>query len=290
MICHRCGRVDGGHSEACLAETTKRVAATVLKRREYQRRSYRNLTPEKKAAYLKKCKAYQLAHPAQMKATARAYRQRHPLTGAGRDAQRAKAAKYRAEHHEHTLNIALKSGRKKLPVPTRPCPSVCELCGRSPNRRVLQLDHDHQTHAFRGWLCDRCNLALGKFGDNLAGLQRAVLYLRRNSLDAHGLPHDPDERKQYPLGTGLFDYFGRALCAVAHVSYIGNQQHNPAQPLRWDRSKSTDEADALQRHYLARGTLDQDGLRHSAKMAWRSLALLEKELEAEEAATAETTR
>jgi hypothetical protein len=96
------------------------------------------------------------------------------------------------------------------------------------------------------------------------------------------LPTDPKERKNMPIASGVLDYFPSALAEVARVSKIGNDQHNPGQPLHWDRSKSTDEADALIRHFLERGTLDSDGTRHSAKTAWRALALLEKELEAEE--------
>jgi hypothetical protein len=96
------------------------------------------------------------------------------------------------------------------------------------------------------------------------------------------LPADAKERKQHPIGTGVLDYFPKALAAIAHVSYLGNQQHHPDKPLHWDRAKSTDEADALIRHFLDRGTFDADGGRHSAKMAWRALALLEKELEAEQ--------
>lgn len=96
------------------------------------------------------------------------------------------------------------------------------------------------------------------------------------------LPTDAKERKTYPIGSGVLDYFPNALAAVAHVSYIGNQQHNPGQPLHWDRTKSTDEADALIRHFLQRGTIDSDGVRHSAKVAWRALALLQKEMEGEQ--------
>lgn len=90
------------------------------------------------------------------------------------------------------------------------------------------------------------------------------------------------ERKQYPVGTGVIDYFPQAMMEIAKVSYIGNEQHNPGQPLHWDRSKSIDEADALMRHFIQRGTIDTDGTRHSAKLAWRALALLEKEIEAEQ--------
>jgi hypothetical protein len=78
------------------------------------------------------------------------------------------------------------------------------------------------------------------------------------------------------------DYFPDALLAVAEVSQAGNDQHNPGQPLHWNRAKSTDEANTLGRHLLQRGTFDTDGKRHSAKVAWRALALLQKEIEAEQ--------
>lgn len=87
-------------------------------------------------------------------------------------------------------------------------------------------------------------------------------------------------RKDFPLCTGLLDYFPDALTAVAHLSKVGNDQHNPGQPLHWARSKSGDEADALMRHLKDRGTVDTDGIRHSTKVAWRALANLQKELEA----------
>jgi hypothetical protein len=88
-----------------------------------------------------------------------------------------------------------------------------------------------------------------------------------------------NKRKQYPVATGLIDYFPDAIMEVAHVSWVGNEQHNPGEALHWDRSKSTDQADALMRHFLERGTHDSDGVRHTAKVAWRALALLQEELE-----------
>jgi hypothetical protein len=93
------------------------------------------------------------------------------------------------------------------------------------------------------------------------------------------LPSDAKARKGVPLYSGLLKYFPRALCAVAELSRIGNEQHNPGKPLHWDRSKSGDEGDALMRHLMEAGTVDSDGVRHSTKVCWRSLALLEKELE-----------
>jgi hypothetical protein len=94
------------------------------------------------------------------------------------------------------------------------------------------------------------------------------------------LPTIAKERKTYPLFSGLLQYFPDALAEVAHVSYVGNQQHNPGQPLHWDRSKSGDQEDTLLRHLMERGTVDSDGVRHSAKVAWRALAMLQLEIEA----------
>lgn len=96
------------------------------------------------------------------------------------------------------------------------------------------------------------------------------------------------ERKQFPMAEGLFDYFPDALAVVSNVSWIGNQKHNPGQPLHHARGKSMDHADCCARHLLERGGYDTvkiDGvehrIRHTAALAWRSLALLQEELEAE---------
>lgn len=91
--------------------------------------------------------------------------------------------------------------------------------------------------------------------------------------------NEAQRRKNAPVFSGVLRYFPKALWAVAELSRIGNEQHNPGKPLHWDRSKSGDELDALTRHLIQAGTLDTDGVRHSVKVAWRALASLEKELE-----------
>lgn len=95
------------------------------------------------------------------------------------------------------------------------------------------------------------------------------------------LSADKKQRKETPMARGLLDYFPDALAEVSHVSFVGNQQHNPGQELHWAKGKSTDHADCILRHLVDRGTLDTDGLRHSAKVAWRALALLQTEIEDE---------
>jgi hypothetical protein len=89
----------------------------------------------------------------------------------------------------------------------------------------------------------------------------------------------PEERKKVPIYSGVLRYFPLAIAEVARCSYQGNEQHNPGTPLHWDRFKSGDEHDALVRHLMEAGTMDKDGVRHSAKVAWRALAALQKELE-----------
>lgn len=98
-------------------------------------------------------------------------------------------------------------------------------------------------------------------------------------------PRNAAERKAAPLFSGVLAYFPDALIAVAQCSKIGNDQHNPGEPLHWAKEKSTDETDALARHLTdrARGEVfDADGVRHLAKVAWRALAALQREIEAEQ--------
>lgn len=70
------------------------------------------------------------------------------------------------------------------------------------------------------------------------------------------LPTNPQERKEIQIYSGVLMYFPKALAEIAKAS------------------KSGDELDALTRHLI-----DTDGVRHSAKVAWRALAALEKEIE-----------
>lgn len=84
------------------------------------------------------------------------------------------------------------------------------------------------------------------------------------------LPNDAAERKTYPLFTGFVKYFPDAVAAVANLSWRGNQQHHPDKPLHWDKSKSTDELDALMRH-LIEGEWEA--------VAWRAMAHLQREID-----------
>jgi hypothetical protein len=97
------------------------------------------------------------------------------------------------------------------------------------------------------------------------------------------LPTDAAQRKAIPIFTGVLQYFPLAIAEVAKVSRIGNDQHNPGQPLHWSRGKSTDQMDTATRHMVdwIMSKKDVDGAYHLAKAAWRILAQLQLDLEAE---------
>jgi hypothetical protein len=95
------------------------------------------------------------------------------------------------------------------------------------------------------------------------------------------MPTGTAERNEIPLCTGLLDYFALALAEVAKLSKTANDQHNPGEPMHWAVGKSTDHADKIMKHLVDRGLKDTDGMRHSAKVVWRALAMLTEELVAE---------
>jgi len=104
------------------------------------------------------------------------------------------------------------------------------------------------------------------------------------------LPEDSDERNGIPMADGLLYYFPAALAEVAKVSRIGNDKHNPGQPMHWAREKSTDHANKIMRHLVDAGSRDKDGVRHAAYLAWRALALLQIECERDGAPMAPNAR
>ena len=64
---------------------------------------------------------------------------------------------------------------------------ICPICGSDEEQSKGKgntkngswvLDHDHKTNKFRGWLCHKCNRALGAFNDDEQILLRAVKYLK----------------------------------------------------------------------------------------------------------------
>ena len=88
------------------------------------------------------------------------------------------------------------------------------------------------------------------------------------------------QRKATPVFSGVLKYFPNAIKEVSKCSQVGNDQPHPDKPLHWDMNKSKDEYDALTRLLIDHTIepLDDDGVLHLTKVAWRSLAGLERYL------------
>jgi hypothetical protein len=86
---------------------------------------------------------------------------------------------------------------------------------------------------------NRCVSERGQHGKSW-GLTIGECDWRAELHDALYGDHVSDNpRKNYPVATGVLDYFPDALLEIARVSKIGNDQHHPGQPLHWDRAQPT---------------------------------------------------
>jgi hypothetical protein len=63
--------------------------------------------------------------------------------------------------------------------PDTNCPLCLKPYGPSKNDSP-HMDHDHETNTFRGWICGRCNIALGHVLDDIDTLRRAITYLEQH--------------------------------------------------------------------------------------------------------------
>ena len=72
------------------------------------------------------------------------------------------------------------AAKKHAPPKSEVCDSCFKpLLSTGKGKYSANLDHDPETHEFRGWLCSNCNKGVGMLGDNLLGVLQAAEYLAR---------------------------------------------------------------------------------------------------------------
>lgn len=85
-------------------------------------------------------------------------------------------------HEEHKAKMRAKEqlrlDRKRMEAAGRSKAEACEICGSEKHR--IHFDHCHLSGAFRGWLCQRCNLALGLVSDDVGTLRAMIQYLQKH--------------------------------------------------------------------------------------------------------------
>ena len=104
---------------------------------------------------------------------------------------------------------------------------------------------------------------------------------KKRNAETPIFPDTDAGRREYPLCTGLLEYFPRACAEVAHHSFVGNEQHNPGQAMHWAKEKSIGRGDQIVRHLIDGKTVKDRGeaIHHLAGMCWRSLELFERFLQ-----------
>lgn len=130
-------------------------------------RAWRQKNADKVAASRK---AYKAANPDKIRAASKKYYWATKETR--KEAMRANALKQNRKRPALLLarqEAAL--GRKK--------PDACEACGG--NDGGIVFDHCHERMHPRGWICDRCNVALGCLRDDIDRLRKLIVYLERNA-------------------------------------------------------------------------------------------------------------
>ena len=94
--------------------------------------------------------------------------------------------RWRDQHNiRHLLNVCNPckgydaSVRKKIKKELKgPIPKVCEICEKINYK--IQIDHNHYTEKFRGFLCNSCNSSIGKFNDDPSMVIKAIKYLMKD--------------------------------------------------------------------------------------------------------------
>jgi hypothetical protein len=91
----------------------------------------------------------------------------------------------KGENHSKEKSPSWKGGncqtsRRKYNLHLKP--DKCEICGKLDTdiKRGLYCDHNHKTGKFRGWVCPRCNYALGLSHDDCSFLLNLINYINKN--------------------------------------------------------------------------------------------------------------
>lgn len=104
-----------------------------------------------------------------------------------REGEKARVIAWQQKHPEKYAAALEASRQKKLDAQERKAgyarPDLCEVCEQAPkDGKRLAFDHCHAQGHFRGWLCSRCNLALGLVKDDPALLKKLADYLYGDML------------------------------------------------------------------------------------------------------------
>lgn len=99
------------------------------------------------------------------------WKHREQILAKKREKRKASPAKSRLKQY----NLSIEAYNSML----RSQNECCKICNK-PSKYGLCIDHDHKSGKVRGLLCNRCNLGVGHFYDDIQTLENAVLYLKQH--------------------------------------------------------------------------------------------------------------
>lgn len=89
-------------------------------------------------------------------------------------------------------------------------------------------------------------------------------------------------RKDQPVTEGFFKYCPAAIRLASEISRLGNDKHNPGEPLHHARDKSGDHLDCVGRHLLDADSVDGDsGIIEAVNAFWRLGMYIQEKCERE---------
>jgi hypothetical protein len=143
---------------------------------EYDKR-YRKINKEKIKI---RNQRYVKEHRKEINARRRKYNERH------REEVNVKAREY---HMKNKVKENFQDKRRKYGLTFEQIDALliqqdhkCAICGKELKETNRHIDHDHLNKRVRGILCNKCNLGLGLFNDNIELTKKASEYLIRHLL------------------------------------------------------------------------------------------------------------
>lgn len=134
-----------------------------------------------KEKILARTRAYALAHPEQIRATGRRWRENNREKARAKNLAYKRSNRGRWKHFEQWIQrqygIDVETYARAELAQDRKCAGCLESFDHTPGRRGVHVDHCHTTGRFRGLLCYSCNAALGLVRDRSDVLDRLKAYL-----------------------------------------------------------------------------------------------------------------
>lgn len=156
--------------------------------RDYFREYHKKWREKNHDRMLEQAKRHYAKHRDKIRAYAKEYRKRDPERTKLLDKQRR--SKRVEKMKEWGRRALYRVTPEKFAAMMEKQGKCCAICGialaKKSNITLPHIDHavvDHRAHV-RGILCQRCNMALGMFGDDPAILERAIAYLDNFALES----------------------------------------------------------------------------------------------------------